>query len=170
MIGTATGWYVYGVAEQQDGLEAIAQVVGRIRDIPLLERMTARAYDDVIASGRYSYAAFVHTFDDLVDRRRKAEHRTTDATPSLTRARWNIRQSVRTLQHRAASALETGQPIRFGLRLGKWRFVFGLPFLRLQQAALWVLKKTWLLCKTACGRAFRPGEPLTRKRREHAGV
>src|SRR5437764_15362025 len=43
MIGTATGWYVYGVAEQQDGLAAVARLVGRgrlaalVAEVPLDE-------------------------------------------------------------------------------------------------------------------------------------
>lgn len=42
------------------------EVAARLRDLPELERMVARAYDDLVASRRYSLAAFVREFDDLV--------------------------------------------------------------------------------------------------------
>jgi hypothetical protein len=40
-----------------------------IRDDALLERMTARTYDDLIASGAYSYRRFVAAFDEAVEAR-----------------------------------------------------------------------------------------------------
>lgn len=48
----------------------IGEVVATIRDHAALERMTARAFDDIIGSGRYSYRSFVAMVDDAL-----AEHR-----------------------------------------------------------------------------------------------
>ena len=43
------------------------EVLRRIEDIPALERMAERTYRDLIASGAYSYAAFVDRIDALID-------------------------------------------------------------------------------------------------------
>lgn len=45
------------------------EVVDAIRDVPALEQMVERTYEDVIGSGRYSLATFVHAFDEVVERR-----------------------------------------------------------------------------------------------------
>ena len=46
------------------------EVFRRLEDLPALEAMTARAHAEVVASGRYSYRAFVAEFDDYLDSRR----------------------------------------------------------------------------------------------------
>jgi hypothetical protein len=43
------------------------EVVAQLRDDDLVAAMTARAHDDLIKSGRWSYAAFVAEFDRVVD-------------------------------------------------------------------------------------------------------
>jgi hypothetical protein len=43
------------------------EVVARLRDDSFMEAMTARTYNDVIESGRWSYAAFIAEFDRVVD-------------------------------------------------------------------------------------------------------
>jgi hypothetical protein len=45
----------------------IDEVVTKLRDIEFLNAMTARAYDDLIDSGRYSYHAMVKEFDQIVE-------------------------------------------------------------------------------------------------------
>jgi hypothetical protein len=45
------------------GFGNVEEVLARLRDDAELEAMAARAYADVIASGRYSYQAFVRTVD-----------------------------------------------------------------------------------------------------------
>ena len=37
----------------------IDEVFARLQDLDFLERMTERAYEDIVASGRYSYRSFV---------------------------------------------------------------------------------------------------------------
>ncbi len=45
------------------------EVVARLQDLPFLEELTARAYRDVIASGRYSYRSFVAEVDAYLSER-----------------------------------------------------------------------------------------------------
>jgi hypothetical protein len=47
-------------------------VVERLRDTRYLEELTARAYEDLVASGRYSLQAMVDQFDRVVDERAPA--------------------------------------------------------------------------------------------------
>jgi hypothetical protein len=51
------------------------EVVAHIRDTELLGALTNRAYDDLIASGRYSERAFAASFDDVLERRAVARAR-----------------------------------------------------------------------------------------------
>ena len=44
----------------------VDEVLTRLQDDAYVEAMTRRAYDDVIASGRYSYQAFVRQIDDVL--------------------------------------------------------------------------------------------------------
>jgi hypothetical protein len=44
-------------------------VVDAIQDVPTLQRMVDRAYEDLVASGRFSLATFVRTFDEVVEAR-----------------------------------------------------------------------------------------------------
>ena len=41
-------------------------VVEKLRDTEFLRAMTERAYEDIVASGRYSYRAFIREFDQVV--------------------------------------------------------------------------------------------------------
>jgi hypothetical protein len=41
-------------------------LLGRLDDVAYLERLTERAFGDVVGSGRYSFAAFIATFDRIV--------------------------------------------------------------------------------------------------------
>jgi hypothetical protein len=47
----------------------IAEIAEQIRDTPLLEQLTEAAYEELIASGRYSERGFVARFDDEVAER-----------------------------------------------------------------------------------------------------
>lgn len=49
----------------------VDEVLARLEDIEFLERMTERAFDDVIASGKYTYKAFVNEVDAVLDARVK---------------------------------------------------------------------------------------------------
>lgn len=44
----------------------LEEVLRKITDTLFISTMTRRAYNDVIGSGRYSYRAFVHEFDDII--------------------------------------------------------------------------------------------------------
>jgi hypothetical protein len=56
----------------------IADVAEKLRDRALLQSLVERAHADLVASGRYSYDAFIREFDDIVGaharRRRKGMH------------------------------------------------------------------------------------------------
>jgi len=125
----------------------IAEVVGRIRDIPYLETMTARAYDDVIASGRYAYPAFVRMFDEVVDRRRKRDHAPAPPQSSFRCLRRRPGSTVMAFMCRAANAMSTGQPMRVALRLGRRRVVWTLPCFWLQKLGITTLQKAWRFFK-----------------------
>jgi len=45
------------------------EVLEQLKDIPALELMTKRAYQDIIASGLYSHKKFVEDVDDFLDKR-----------------------------------------------------------------------------------------------------
>ena len=49
---------VHYIALSQDYAN-IDEVFARLQDLDFLERMTERAYEDIVASGRYSYRSFV---------------------------------------------------------------------------------------------------------------
>jgi hypothetical protein len=49
----------------------MAEVVAKLRDDNLVSAMTARAHEDLIQSGRWSYASFVAEFDRVVDEEAK---------------------------------------------------------------------------------------------------
>jgi hypothetical protein len=42
------------------------EILGRLQDHGFLEELTARAYRDIIESGRYSYGAFVYALDEVL--------------------------------------------------------------------------------------------------------
>lgn len=69
-------------------LSNIDEVVATIRDHAALERMTSRAFDDVIGSGRYSYRSFVAMVDDALaeHRARRAAGRSRGRTALTSRA------------------------------------------------------------------------------------
>jgi hypothetical protein len=60
------------------------EVIERVRDTKFLESLTARAYEDVIASGRYSMQTFVRQFDDIVDELADSVRRTGRLRPAIT--------------------------------------------------------------------------------------
>jgi len=43
------------------------EILDRLEDLPFLEAMTRRAYEDVVASGRYSWRAFANIVDTVID-------------------------------------------------------------------------------------------------------
>ena len=59
----------------------IAQVTEKLKNLNELERMTARAYQDLIASDLYSYAVLSRLFDDTIDRRLPGAASQRPATP-----------------------------------------------------------------------------------------
>jgi hypothetical protein len=64
----------------------LTEVVKRLRDRGSLEELTERAYDDLIASGRYSLRALVDQLDDVVSARSPA--RAPRSKPAYRRAVW----------------------------------------------------------------------------------
>ncbi len=44
-------------------------VLARLQDLPALKAMTERAYENVVASGRFGYPAFVHLVDTILERK-----------------------------------------------------------------------------------------------------
>jgi hypothetical protein len=46
----------------------VAEVFAKVADLPYLEALTTRAYDEIIATGRYSYATFVDGIDRYLER------------------------------------------------------------------------------------------------------
>jgi hypothetical protein len=53
----------------------ISDVFAKLEDIPFLEDLTARAYDEVVASGKYNYKQFVGDFDQHIDAKIKKRAR-----------------------------------------------------------------------------------------------
>ena len=73
-------------------LANVAEILDRLADLAGLEAMTRRAYADVIASGRFGYAAFARDFDAYVDSRaepRRAALRARRAVPVPREGRAN---------------------------------------------------------------------------------
>jgi hypothetical protein len=48
------------------GFENVIEVAARVRDTPFLQQLTARAYEDLIAEGRFSEQGFIAEFDEQV--------------------------------------------------------------------------------------------------------
>jgi hypothetical protein len=65
----------------------VEEVFAKLEDIPLLEAMTRRAFDDVIGSGRYSYKAFAQGFDAAIDSRVMRPARTEIISSPILRRR-----------------------------------------------------------------------------------
>ena len=91
------------------------EVVARLRDTTYLEQLTARAYADLVESGRYSLAGFVRRFDELVDERvpaPRAQVRQAAAPPRSARraARWKPGTARMTVR-RAASVAGSGRAL-----------------------------------------------------------
>jgi hypothetical protein len=138
MIATATGWYVYGVAEQQDGLEAIAQVVGRgrlaalVAEVPLdeygqealRERLNdrawleekARAHEEVLQAVAEITPVvplrFGTIYDELSDVERLLEARGSSFESALERVRGRVELGVKAWSDpsRLAAAVGGGEP------------------------------------------------------------
>ncbi len=55
----------------------VAEVFAKVSDLRYLETLTARAYDEMIVTGRYSYAAFVDGIDRYIERQRSRGPRAT---------------------------------------------------------------------------------------------
>jgi hypothetical protein len=68
-------------------------VAASLRDLRLLQQLTDRAYDDLVASGRYSLRRFVREFDEVVARESGA--RSPAAKPAYRRARLRRRLSMK---------------------------------------------------------------------------
>jgi hypothetical protein len=96
----------------------MAEVAERLRDLAGLEAMTARAYDDLVSSGRYSLAAFVREFDDIVERRTSDRP---SAPGSRRESRPHRRAAARRRANRAVNRAyqEAGQVVGLGLIAGR---------------------------------------------------
>ena len=70
----------------------MAEVVEKLRDDALVGAMTARAYADLIQSGRWSYKTFIAQFDDVIDQ----EARTMRGPARATR--WRLARAERSLR------------------------------------------------------------------------
>jgi hypothetical protein len=121
----------------------IDAVAARIRDIPYLEAMTARAYNDVIASGRYAYPAFVREFDAVVDRCRKPDHIALPTKRSYRRMCWSPLPMATAFLWRAVHAVHAGQPVRLSMRVKTRRYIWTVPGYWLQKLGLRALKSAW---------------------------
>jgi len=71
--GVVEPWEHYIPLEK--GLSNLDEVVAAVRDAETLSRLTGDAHRDLIASGRYSYRAFVNGFDEDVANRATATQR-----------------------------------------------------------------------------------------------
>jgi len=138
MIGTATGWYVYGVAEQQDGLEVIARVVGRgrlaalVAEVPLdeygeetlRERLNdrawleekARAHEEVLqavaAIAPVVPLRFGTIYDELADVERLLDAQALSFESALERVRGRVELGVKAwaAPSRLAAAIGGDEP------------------------------------------------------------
>jgi hypothetical protein len=75
----------------------LEEILSKLDDIPLLKQMTTAAYEDVVASGRYSYRAFVSMIDEIFEQHIRPETAMPDGTqlstaPPLTRQMARLRQ------------------------------------------------------------------------------
>jgi hypothetical protein len=70
----------------------IDEVVANLRDDAVVASMTSRTYDDLIRSGRWSYEAFLRTFDAVVDEEAKVMR-----GPSAA-LRWRLARAERSLR------------------------------------------------------------------------
>lgn len=59
--------WVHYVPVKHDMSDLAEQVLGALNDLPMLERMTQRAYDDIITSGRYTWSTLAERFLDALD-------------------------------------------------------------------------------------------------------
>ena len=60
------------------------EILTKLDDLPLLKEMTGRAYDEVVASGRYSYRAFVRKIDDVLEQHVSTPVQLPDSSPLPT--------------------------------------------------------------------------------------
>jgi glycosyltransferase involved in cell wall biosynthesis len=66
----------------------VKEVFGKLSDFAFLKALTERAHDDIVGSGRYSYAAFIAEFDRALERRAPRGARATMwSAPILVRYR-----------------------------------------------------------------------------------
>jgi hypothetical protein len=107
-------------------------VVQKIRDIPFLEQMTQRAYQDVIASGNYSYTHFIQWFDDIVTQHTKPNHRVIPLKISYTRMNFLSTSRFRVAYIKARNKVASGAPVRLKWRFQNRSYVISVPFYQLQ--------------------------------------
>ena len=101
--GALSPWQTYVPLEKD--FSNMDEVVDAVRDLPRLSAMTARAHEELVASGRYSHRAFIRQFDEVVDARAPAGARHARAVhlrASVQRARETRQVAGRRLQHPAA--------------------------------------------------------------------
>ena len=116
----------------------IDEVFSKLQDVDFLEALTERAYDDVIASGEYSYRRFVEGVDQDIDARaiRGARYELF-ATPVLARDRQGTPRSL--LPTRMAGFVLSTQALGGNLRREQFAGALSssaLPFDRVWFASL----------------------------------
>lgn len=96
------------------------EVVGAIRDDALLEELTARTHDDLVASGRYSLQTFVREFDREVEERVKpVAHRPRSRTAREASRRLSSLEHLRSPRRLAETPLIASQRTRAAERVGR---------------------------------------------------
>jgi len=88
--GVVKGGEHYIVLEKD--FSNMEEVVDQLRDDRVISAMTKRAYDDLIKSGRWSYATFVAEFDRVVDEEARARRGRSRAP------RWRMARVERTIR------------------------------------------------------------------------
>ncbi|MEA2644688.1 MAG: hypothetical protein QOG08_1714, partial [Chloroflexota bacterium] len=140
------------------------EVVAQLKDDELVAAMTARAHDELIKSGRWSYASFIHEFDRVLDEEARSMRGTSSAL------RYRIAKTERTL-------LVPGMSVRlFRGTHAVWTRIFRRdPSMRFAIEYESQIEKGFLALRTALGdRELRPllrlgrraGSPLDRLLRE----
>jgi hypothetical protein len=88
--GVVTGGDHFIVLEKD--FSNMGEVIDKLRDDGLIRTMTNRAYVDLIRSGRWSYAAFVTEFDQVVDEEARVVRGSSRAP------RWRLARAERTMR------------------------------------------------------------------------
>lgn len=88
----------------------VDDVLNKLHDDALIEQMTNRAHEDVIASGRYSYRAFTDVFDELLEDELGcgADRRLVPTVVGSSRGRW-AQSTIETVESPKALKVFAGE-------------------------------------------------------------